>query len=848
MILRLFVALGCCCPLSVMAESGFEEAFLMRDKNGVSKDVFIYQNAMTPGMKNADVRINDQLAEHMEVLFVVDSANQVIPCLSRTQLKNLGIKVELYDGWVTTETRPESHEADASVCEDIAKRIPAAQLSYDQSRQELKLIVPQEAVDRQRFTMISPLEWDHGVASLRTGYRGYFYESHIKGRSGDKKYDSDSVHRSAYVNLNSVGTLGQWRFYSIDSFYRDQGKGWQTNHDRSYLARDIAALRSSLQAGEIYTKTSGSMTGTVPMSGVMLATSERMSLDNQFQYAPVVRGVARTNARLVVRQRGNIIYSTTLTPGPFAIDDLYSAQVGADLEVTVEESDGQHQVFRVPYTALPNMIRPGAFRYSTAAGKYRSQSSGTDEPWLVNSSLEYGFEHFTLSGTALASKNYQSISAGAAWNVGNWGAFSAEVAHARYKETWSDDHTRDGSAIRFLYARYFDSTDTSLQILGYQYRSKEFMDFQEYISRQSYNAIDGYQWWESEWDQRKRSRVEMNLSQNLSGYGSLYASVSQDRYYGTSRKSTSISAGAGTTIGKANVSLSLTRIKDGHTNDTQLGLSINLPLGSADRGKQNGYLNYNLTRDRDNHYNQSLGYSNTAFDNLLSYSVNAQRNKEGEYSQSGSLGYNGSLTNINGSISRSRYSEQYSAGINGGVTLYSGGVVLSPTLGNTVAIVKTPGVSGIGVSGSGRTKTDYFGNAMVTSLTPYRYNHVSLDVSKTEGVELKESARKFVPSEGAAVLLEFATRVGRRAMVQISSVKAIPLGAMVYVDGEKEEAGIVGGKGEAYLSGLDAGKDQKLNVIWGDSPAQQCSFVLAAATDAQRQPENWYLKVPVQCQ
>lgn len=72
-----------------------------------------------------------------------------------------------------------------------------------------------------------------------------------------------------------------------------------------------------------------------------------------------------------MRQRDAVIYSTLLTPGAFAIDDLYTAQVGADLDVMVEESDGQIQSFRVPYTALPGMIRAGAIRYSLAAGTWR---------------------------------------------------------------------------------------------------------------------------------------------------------------------------------------------------------------------------------------------------------------------------------------------------------------------------------------------------------------------------------------------------------------------------------------------------------------------------------------------
>jgi outer membrane usher protein len=114
-------------------------------------------------------------------------------------------------------------------------------------------------------------------------------------------------------------------------------------------------------------------------------------------------------------------------------------------------------------------------------------------------------------------------------------------------------------------------------------------------------------------------------------------------------------------------------------------------------------------------------------------------------------------------------------------------------------------------------------------------------------VELKESARKVVPSQGAAVLLRFATRVGRRAMVEIRSVKPIPLGALVYVEGEKEEAGIVGNKGLTYLSGIAAEGQQTLRVQWGESSAMRCLFTLPAATATQKAPNNWYQKIVVTC-
>lgn len=267
----------------------------------------------------------------------------------------------------------------------------------------------------------------------------------------------------------------------------------------------------------------------------------------------------------------------------------------------------------------------------------------------------------------------------------------------------------------------------------------------------------------------------MTLNQSLNNYGSLYMGMSQDRYYGTSRKTTSITGGAGTTIGPASVSLSLTRTHDIHNSDTQIGLSISLPLGSSDsRSRDYGSLNYSLSRNSDNQYSQSLGYTGSAWDNRVNYSANMMRDTQGKYSQSGTLGYNGSKGNVSAGMSHSSGHNQYSAGMSGGITLYGGGLVLSPTLGNTVAIVETPGASGISVSGAGNTETDYFGHAMVTWLTPYRYNNISLDTSRSassQNVELKDSARKVVPSDGAAVLLKFATRVGRRAMVEIQSPK-----------------------------------------------------------------------------
>lgn len=844
---------------SAYADSEFESIFLHKNKNGATPDVFLYRNSVTPGLKTVDIIVNNKLVDQFSIRFV-ESRNQqtVFPCLSYALLNTLGIKTSLYQGWKNTER---SSKADPTVvkesdklsanlqCEDITANIPAAKVAYDDTLQILSITVPQEAIDSQRFTMISPKEWDNGTPSLRTSYNGYFYHSKLKNMSteSNSEIDNDSTSQSSYISLNSIASIGPWRMYSIDSFSKSADSRWESSHDRLYMARDIAYLRSKLSAGDLYTYTPSNIMGTIPLRGITLSTSDRMTLDNQFSYAPVIRGTARTNARLIVRQNSNVVYSTTLTPGPFKIDDLYSAQIGADLDVTVEEADGTKQVFRVPYTSLPNMIRPGAMRFNTAIGQYRNSGQSGDKPLLGSASIEYGFESFTLNNTLLAAEQYQSLGIGAAWNIGAIGAFSLDLAQARYKENWESGKNRSGSAMRMLYAKQFDATDTGLQILGYQYRSKDFLEFSEFVNHSNNQDIDGYEYGDDEWNRRRRSRIEMSVNQGLQSHGSLYFSLSQDRYYDTSAKSTSISGGFGTQIGYANISISYTYTKDDDFNDNQINLSVSMPLSWGEQQSNSSSLSYGLTRNSENQYSQSVNYTASALDNRLNYSANIQKDAQSNTSESASIGYNANAASLTGSASHSEYNNQFSVGMNGGIVLYKGGVILSQSLGDTIGIVEAPGASGIGVSSNNSEHTDRWGRAIVTYLSPYRYNMISLDTTQTEGVELKESSRKVVPTEGAAVLLRFATRVGRRAMVVIASTKNIPLGALVRVEGEQEDAGIVGDNGLTYLSGLDATQDQHINVTWGDDTTQHCSFKLPAQTETQRTQTTWYKKIAVNC-
>ncbi|MFM5170619.1 fimbria/pilus outer membrane usher protein [Aeromonas veronii] len=836
--------------LFAQEETEFEAVFLRKGKNGASPTIFQYQNAVIPGRKTIDIFINDKLADRAEINFIENSDRKsVSPCFTQTQLNAFGIKTHLYEGWVTQLDENATTSIGQELCEDLTQRIPMSSIVYDDTQQVLRLTLPQEAVNSERFKMISPSEWDDGTPSLRATYSGYVYQSKQRGQAASTISDTSST--NSFFSLNTVATAGPWRLYSFDTFSREKA-GWENNHDRLYVERDIVPLRAKVSVGDIYSYSPSSIMGAIPLRGVKIITNERMMLESQFTYSPVIRGIARTNARLIVRQQGNVIYSKTITPGSFAIDDLYTGQIGSDLDVTVEESDGSVQRFTVPYTALPNMIRPDATRYSMSFGEYRGAYGNKSNPLLGTLSLEHGFDSFTLNSSALGAEEYQSLAMGAAWNAGKIGAFSFDVAQAHYKQNWDlpvgETQSRNGLAIRQLYAKQFDATDTGLRILGYQYRSKDFLEFSEFISRSGHEGEQPYESGDSLWNKRRRSRIEVNINQGLRQLGNLYLSFSQDRFYDTSEKSTSLSAGYGFLVGKARVNLAYTYTKqDQFSDDDRLSLGVNYPLNWGENDRNFGSVHYDTVRDKNNHYSNSVGYSGNMPDSGLSYGANVQRDPMGNMAESLSLGYNTQYASFSSQLGHSDYSDQMSLGMAGGVVIYKGGAIFSQSLGDTIGIVETPGASGVQVNG-GNT-TDLFGHAIVTYLSPYRYNAITVDTGDAEGVELKESTKKVVPTEGAAVLMSFATRVGRRAMVEIRGTQPIPVGAYVEIEGQNEEAGIVGNNQLAYLTGLDARKDENLTVRWHNNGEQRCRFTLPHLTEEETkvQAQQWHKRVIATC-
>ncbi|TXU62862.1 fimbria/pilus outer membrane usher protein, partial [Klebsiella oxytoca] len=323
--------------------------------------------------------------------------------------------------------------------------------------------------------------WDHGINAglLNYNFTGNNVHNDIGGSSN-----------YAYLNLQSGLNLGAWRLrdnttwsYSSSGSSSTSENKWQ--HVNTWLERDITALRSRLTLGDSYTN--GDVFDGINFRGAQLASDDNMLPDSQKGFAPVIHGIARGTAQVSVKQNGYEIYQSTVPPGPFTINDLYSAGNGGDLQVTIKEADGSSQVFTVPYSSVPVLQREGHTRYAVTAGEYRSGSNQQEKPKFFQSTVMRGLPAgWTLYGGTQLADRYRAFNLGVGKNLGQLGALSLDITQAN--ATLPDDSEHQGQSVRFLYNKSLTDTGTNIQLVGYRYSTRGYFSFAD----TTYNRMSGY--------------------------------------------------------------------------------------------------------------------------------------------------------------------------------------------------------------------------------------------------------------------------------------------------------------------------------------------------------------------
>lgn len=818
---------------AVHADNYFNPSFLSDDPSAVADlSKFEKNGGQIPGTYRVDIYLNDQFVATKDVKFIApeNKANSGLqPCLTQKNLVALGINVQAIQSLVKNPPAEDT-------CLDLAALVADASTTLDFEQQRLNISVPQAMMNNSARGYIPPEQWDQGISALLLNYN--FTGSNSSG-------SDSSATNNYFLNLSSGLNYGAWRLRDVSTWNYTSGDGdsqndWQ--HVSTYAERTIIPLKGELITGE--SSTPNDVFDSLSFRGVQLMSDDNMLPDSLKGFAPTIRGIAKSNAKVTIKQNGYVIDQRYVSPGAFEINDLFPTSSSGDLEVTVTETDGSAQRFTVPYSSVPILQREGRLKYAFTGGKFRTSNDDQEEVGFGQGTLIYGLSHgMTVYGGTQVSSDYQAYALGLGFNLGQLGAISLDATQA--SSILPDDSHHQGQSYRFLYAKSLNQLGTNFQLVGYRYSTSGFytLDQTTYkgMEGNSVKYQDGTREDEPDWTDyynlyyAKKGKLQVNVSQQIGKIGSLFVTGTQQSYWHTDDTDTTLQTGFNTTLYDVNYSLSYSfnKAAGGYDDDHMFSLNVSLPIGkwlstrTDDLQKHNdAYATYNVNTDNHGNTSQTAGLTGTLLEaNNLNYSVQeGYANKGNGNSGSASLNYQGTYGNANVGYNYSGNGgyQQVNYGLNGGVVVHENGVTLSQPLGDTNVLIAAPGADGVSVENGTGVKTDWRGYAVLPYSTTYRTNRIALDTNTLgNNVDIDDAVVDVVPTQGALVRAKFKANVGVRALLTlVKGGKPVPFGATVSRT-DAENVGMVGDDGQAYFAGLPL--KGTIKAVWGNEPDQQCT-------------------------
>jgi outer membrane usher protein len=840
------------------------------DSNAAELARFAHGNLVLPGIYNVDVSVNQNWIGRLDVRFAAPTPGaSALPCVDQRLLERMGLAP------AKSATDAVEQLKTPGACVQLGQLIPGATMVYDQSDLKLDASIPQAYMGQIPRGYVDPASWDAGVPAFLLNYNLNTYHTSNAGQS----------QTSTYLGLNAGLNLGQWHFRQDSNVSWQSGtanqpgqRHWQNIN--AYVRRDLPKLRSTLTIGDSYTD--GAVFDSFSLRGVQLGTDDRMLPQSLRGYAPMVRGVADSNAKVSVTQNGVQIYQTTVAPGPFVIRDLYPAGYGGDLVVTVTEADGRTHSFTLPYASVAQSLRPGITRFDVAAGQLRDNGL-KDKPGVVQATIQHGFNNLVTGYAGLqGSEGYAAALIGAALNT-RFGALALDITQAH--ATIPGYGTHNGESLRVTYSKIIPETDTTLTVAAYRYSTSGFMSLQnaEYARDYARRGLNTLQYLPSSIPMingvpdlslltpaqraalsgttynsanlftptgllQQKDRFTLTLSQRLGDSGgSLYANASINDYWNQHGRDTQFQMGYSNHFKRLAYGITLSR---GRTQfggyDDQVFFNASLPLGNKAYAPS---LSVNLNHSDTNGSQEQAVLSGTAGQwNQFVYGASASHSSGGTGSAfSVNAGYNSPYAVLNASVGKGSGYSQESFGASGALVAHKGGVTFGQPLGDTAGIVHVPGATGAHILNAPGVRVDHFGYALVPYLTPYQLDTIQIDPQGLPlGVQLDATSANVAPYAGAIVMVDFKSHYGQALIVRIHTAggKALPFGTEI-LDAKGQAIGTVGQGGLALLRVTS--KSGELSAQWQGTENAMQSCTSAYAVPASGKSAQAGAPVEVTC-
>ncbi|MFZ1871557.1 MAG: fimbria/pilus outer membrane usher protein [Chania sp.] len=797
------VMLSLLCGHPVFADTEFNTDVLdIGDRSKVDLSHFSDANYVMPGIYLLDIKINQKTLPQrsIEYLAIADKKSSQV-CLPPDLIEKMALKDEAANKVTLWHDNQ---------CADISA-IQGATVSDRINGGVLTITIPQAWMKYSDPNWTPPEQWDDGIPGLLLDYS-------VSGQLGRQSHNGTTSQ-----NLSSYGTVGanlnSWRLRAdYQTNANRQGDRHSSNFDwnQIYAYRALPMQAAKLTVGEIFLDSN--VFDSFRLTGINLASDERMLPPSLQGYAPEVRGIARSNAKVTVLQDGRTLYQTTVPAGPFVIQDLNSSVRGR-LDVRVEEQDGSVSTFQVDTATIPYLTRPGYVRYNTALGRPSTYNHNLQGPLFSANDFSWGISNaWSLYGGAVLAGNYNAWALGLGRDLNIFGAMSVDVTQSFAR--LPNEPTVSGMSFQVNYAKRFDEYDSQITFAGYRFSQRKFMNMSQYLQAR-YNDYD------DRYSGREKELYTLTASKTFMAHDSVRAITAYLTYshqtYWDARAQNRYGLSASKTFNVANVSnitASLAAFRTTYLgkSDDSIMLSFTVPIGDRRR------MGYSLQTSNSD-ITQSASYTDYTNPNHT-WQVSSGVNQEGKPLARGFYTYNapyGSL-NANASYQQDSYSSVGGTFL-GGITATQYGVSAhqNTSNGSSRIMLDTGGVAGVPIN-SGLAYSNGLGLAVISDITSYYNTDTRIDVNQlADDVEATRAVVQGTLTEGAIGYRRFEVVKGSKllAVIKLADGSEPPFGATV-LNQQGREMAVVSDQGSVFLTGVQP--EESLDVAWEGQ--RQCRIAI----------------------
>lgn len=698
----------------------------------------------SPGYHNVTVNINGKQRTLMPVKFDEEG----MPCIDKDFLENAGLIKKTRRG----------------DCPKIHQYWSGSTIQSSPDIEEISVVVPPEALDPNFGRQFAEI---HGGHAAMLNYS--MFGTH-------NQYDDENADR--FQSTFELGfNAGDWIVRSTQFISDGSDQSFDVDSSYTYAQRTFADYGVMVQGGQI--NVANSRFSIPSIYGVQMMPDN--ALLPQAGAGVEVSGIARNpQARVDIRQGGQLIYSTLVPAGPFNLDDVPLANLNTDLNVTVTETDGSENHFTVAASTFRSNHVGRAPGFTMAVGRVEDmEDSRYENPWVVSANNGWSINKRMnfLAGMVMADNHYYGFS-------GNLDTVPMQNLYASLGFLASiDNQTQTDGNKTTLDLGYSLPYGIGIS-MGGSYGTPDYREMTELYGDD---------------DDMSQTKYDTNVGINWSSLAlgrfslSYYRNESWNSEYDSRRFITSWSQSFKYFNVSVNWESDVSRNDD--SDNDMFYVNVSIPLG---RTGVNTSSWYRESEGKSSYGTRAMGSLNDANQYMVGVSQDHDLNTT---SWDTSLNSNLRYTNLALAAGGDNDSNtNYSAALSGGIVAHGDGVTFSPyRVADTYAIAKLDKpVAGIEIgTARGPVWTDKWGQAVIPALSPFRESTIEVNTQSLPGnLDVRNGRTAIKASHGAVAKWEFATLSQRRVLLSINRADGTPL---------PEGVSIVNGAGEYVTTAPEDG-------------------------------------------